>query len=209
MDFSTILQFREKKFWWVDAIFYLSASFLIAAVFCYVIFSVRTSMLKSEIESQTKLMETVGTTQQKEYEKEILGYQKKINSFKSFLKNLKFASSAFAFMEDQTMPYIWFKNFSFNAQSNTITPSGEAEDMEIVSRQINKFEKNEYVKSIGQLNFSIGQGAKTQFNVSLAMDPKWFSYKEPVKTGEPIENIEEPAAETEEPVETIPVEENL
>jgi len=209
MDFSTILQFREKKFWWVDAIFYLSASFLIAAVFCYVIFSVRTSMLKSEIESQTKLMETVGTTQQKEYEKEILGYQKKINSFKSFLKNLKFASSAFTFMEDQTMPYIWFKNFSFNAQSNTITLSGEAEDMEIVSRQINKFEKNEYVKSIGQLNFSIGQGAKTQFNVSLAMDPKWFSYKEPVKTGEPIENIEEPAAETEEPVETIPVEENL
>lgn len=202
MDFSNILQFREKKFWWVDAIFYLSASFFIAAIFCYVAFSFRTAMLKSEIESQVKLLETVGTTKQKEYEKEILGYQKKINSFKSFLKNLKFASSAFTFMEDQTMPYIWFKNFSFNAQSNTITLSGEAEDMEIVSRQINKFEKNEYVKSIGQLNFSIGQSAKTQFNVSLVMDPKWFSYKAPVETQELLET-------TEEPVESVPVEENL
>ena len=189
MDFSTILQFREKKFWWVDAILYLSASFLIAVVFCYIIFSVRTAMLKSEMGNQVKLLEEVGTTQQKEYETEVLGYQKKINSFKSFLKNLKFASSAFIFMEDQTMPYVWFKNFSFNGQSNTIQLSGEAEDMEIVSRQINRLEKNEYVKSMGQLNFSIGQGAKTQFNVSLVLDPKWFSYKEPVS--EPAEETEE------------------
>lgn len=187
MDFSAVLQFREKKLWWVDVILYLSVSFLIAVIFCYVIFSVRTSMIKSEIAKETTKLETVGTTQQKEYEKEVLAYQKKINSFKNFLKNIKFASSGFIFMEEQTLPYIWFKNFSFNQQSNTIQISGEAEDMESVSRQVNRFEKNEYVKSIGLLNFSIGQQARTQFNMSLVLDPKIFKYSEP----EPVEPIEE------------------
>ncbi len=176
MDFSAIFRLRTKKIWWVDVIFYFALSLLIATVFLYLIFIIKNSIQRKEIKDQEAKLETVGTEEQKGYEKDVISYQKKISDFAKLFKNHEFASNVFVFMEKQTLPNIWFKQFNMNEKGSQLQLSGEADNMEAFSRQIAAFEKNEYIKSTDLLNSSLGESARVQFNLNLSLDPKIFSY---------------------------------
>ena len=86
MDFSAIFQMRTKKFWWMDVIFYFVMSMLIATLLCYAIFSIKYNSNKEEIRKQDIALQTVGTDQQKEEEKQVINYQKKILDLQEFKK---------------------------------------------------------------------------------------------------------------------------
>ena len=176
MDFSAIFQLRTKKFWWMDVIFYFVVSLLVATVICYFIFLTKNNLDKDAIKIEAAALQTVGTSQQKEYEKEVINYQKKIGDFSNLLKNYEFASNVFAFMEAQTMPNIWFKQFNLDRKNSGVQLSGESDDMDAFSRQVAILEKNKYVKNVGTLNSSLGSSAKIEFNINLALDQSIFSY---------------------------------
>ncbi|MCX6720938.1 MAG: hypothetical protein NTW11_03995 [Candidatus Staskawiczbacteria bacterium] len=176
MNFSAIFQIRTKKFWWMDVILYFVISLLVATLVCYVIFLTKNSLQEQEINNQIKALQTMGTDQQKEREKEVINYQSKISNFSGLLKNHEFASNVFVFMEAQTLPNVWFKQFSLDAKGNAVQLSGESDDMGALSRQVSVFEKNKYVKSIGALNSSIGELSRIQFNINLVLDKSIFSY---------------------------------
>lgn len=176
MDFSVIFQLRTKRFWWMDVIFYFVVSLLIATIFCYIIFLIKNTIQREDIKKMTVALETVGTEQQKEYERSVISYQKKISDFAKLFKNHEFASHVFNFMQEQTMPNIWFKQFSLDRKNKKAQLFGEADDMEAFSRQVAHFEKNEYVKNVGTLNSALGEFARVQFNLNLALDSEIFSY---------------------------------
>jgi hypothetical protein len=176
MDFSAIFQIKNKKFWWMDVIFYFVISLLIASVLSYLIFLIKNNMQREDIKKEIAALQTVGTGQQKEYEKEVVDYRKKINDFSSLFKNHQFASNVFAFMQAQTMPNVWFKQFGLDEKNSAVQLSGESDDMDAFSRQVASFEKNKYIKSIGTLNSSLGQTAKINFNINLVLDPSIFNY---------------------------------
>jgi len=87
MDLSAIFQLRTKKFWWMDVIFYLVISLLIAAVLCYVIFLTKNNLQRKALVQEVAAMQTVGTQTQKAQEKSVISYQKKIVDFTNLLKN--------------------------------------------------------------------------------------------------------------------------
>lgn len=176
MDFSIIYQLRTKKFWWMDVIFYFVLSLLIAAIFCYLVFVIKIAMQNKEIKDEVSALETVGTDQQKEYEGEVLLYQKKIADFVELFRNHEFASRVFGFIEQQTRPNVWFKRFNMDRKGGAVKLSGEADDMEAFSRQVAAFEKNEYVKKLNVLNSTVGESARVEFNLDVILDPKIFSY---------------------------------
>ena len=76
----------------------------------------------------------------------------------------------------QTMPNVWFKQFSLDEKNNAVQLSGESDDMDAFSRQVAVFENNKYVKSIGTLSSSLGESARVEFNVNLVLDPNIFNY---------------------------------
>ena len=61
-------------------------------------------------------------------------------------------------------------------KNSAVQLSGESDDVDSFSRQVATFEKNQYVKSIGTLNSSLGGSAKIEFNINLVLDQKIFSY---------------------------------
>ncbi|MGA2418061.1 MAG: DUF5018 domain-containing protein [Candidatus Staskawiczbacteria bacterium] len=176
MDFSVIFQLRQKKFWWMDVIFYFAVSLLVATVLCYLIFLTKNSFQRQDIQKETVALHTVGTDQQKAQEKDVINYRNKINDFTALFQNHEFASNAFAFMQTQTMPNIWFKQFTLDEKNSVVQLSGEADNMDAFSRQVATFEKNQYVKSVGTLNSSLGQSTKIEFNIDLALDQNIFNY---------------------------------
>jgi len=176
MDFSAVFQLRTKKFWWMDVIFYFVISLLIATLLTYVVFLAKNSLLRTDIKKETAALQTVGTEQQKEYEANVLNYQKKINDFSGLLKNHEFATNVFAFMQGQTMPNIWFKQFSLDGKTNNVQLTGESDDMDSFSRQVSVFEKNKYIKSVATLNSALGESARIDFNINLVLDQNIFGY---------------------------------
>lgn len=180
----------------MDVIFYLCVSSLIACVFCYFIFSLRISLLQGQISDAAEELKKVGSQEQKAQEAAVLGYIKKINDFNNLFKNHRFASNSFAFMQNQTMPYIWFKQFNLDQKGSTIQLSGQADNMDNYSRQVANFEKNEYVKKVAMLSSTIAADGKVNFNTSLSLDPKIFTYLKDLSL-----NIQAEEEETEEETE--------
>lgn len=176
MDFRILFQLREKRFWWMDVIFYFAVSLLIATVFCYVIFWVKNSIQRQEIKDQITALESVGTGQQKEYEKSVLYYQKKLNDFANIFENHEFASHVFAFMQDHTMPNIWFRQFALDRKNSKVELFGEADDMASFSRQVAVFEESDTVDSVSGLNSALGQEVNIQFSLDMALNPEIFAY---------------------------------
>jgi len=148
----------------------------VAAIFCYIVFLVKNSFQREDIKKEIVALQTVGTIQQKEDEKTVINYQKKISDFADLLNNHEFASNAFAFMEAETMPNIWFKQFSLDEKNAGIQLSGEADSMDALSRQVAVFEKNKYVINIATLNSSLGDSARVAFNINLSLSQDIFSY---------------------------------
>ena len=176
MDFKSIFQQADRKYWWMDIIFYFTMSLLVATVLCYVIFWGKNGMQRSDIKKETLALATVGTDQQKEYEKQVMTYKSKIVDFATLFKNHQFASNVFAFMQNETMPNVWFKQFSLDEKGSQVQLSGEADDMDALSRQVGVFESNKYVKTLATLNSSLSSSAKIDFNINLVLDQSIFSY---------------------------------
>jgi len=199
MDFSVIFQLRNKKFWWMDVIFYFAIALLLASVFSYLIFLLKNNFQRQDIVKETAALQTVGTTQQKEYEEEVVDYRTKIADFVVLFKDHEFASNVLAFMQTQTMPNIWFKQFNLDERNNAVQLVGESDNMDAFSRQVATFEKNKYVKSVGSLSSSLGDSVRVQFSINLALDQSIFSYlsdmasaiKTPVEPEQPITELEE------------------
>jgi len=176
MDFRSIFQLRDKKFWWMDIIFYFVISMLIAVVFCYLIFIIKNNIQRNQIKEEEAKIAEVASEQQKVDEEEVILYKKKIGDFTGLLENHEFSSHAFVFMEQHTRPDLWIKNINIDKNNRKLLVAGETDNMEALSRQVAIFEKNEYVEKIDVLNSTLSDSARINFNLSLILKPEIFSY---------------------------------
>lgn len=174
MDFGIIYQLKTKKFWWLDTIFYFVIALLLATIICFFIFTVKISSQEGKLKELENSIASVGTAQQKETEKEVFKYQKKINDFTVLLAKHKIPTNILKFFEKMTLPNIWFNGFAISSDSSKIQLSGEAEDLITLSRQLFALEGSKFVKDIAELSFEPAETGRTKFNTSFFVDPSIF-----------------------------------
>jgi len=148
MDFGSIIQLKNRKSLWIDVLFYFAVSLFIAMAFCYIIFAIKISLQKSSIKGFEKKTAEIGTEEQKNNEKEIIGYQKRIADYSLIAKDHKITSNILLFLEEITLAKVWFNKFDMSEKEDLVNLSGEAENMDILSQQVSLFEKNEYIEKI-------------------------------------------------------------
>jgi len=176
MDFS-LFQRLKDRFVWTDVIFYSFLAVLITIIASYLIFEYKSHLLRTKIKEVDAKIALYGTEEQKEYEKEVFDYKKQIDNFAAIMGNHKIASNVFVFIEQNTLPNVWFSAFNMSQVTGEIRLSGEAESMEALSRQGQLFEKNkEYVKGITVLNSQAQTTGRVKFILNISLDPKIFNY---------------------------------
>src|SRR3989344_4039191 len=179
MDFSLFYQLRNSKSRWIDYVFYFTCFLLVAAVFCYSIFTFKVYFQKQKVNELDKKILIYSTEQHRESEKKIIDYKKKIDDFTMIINNHRISLNVFSFIEQNTLPNVWFSSFNVSEIRNEINLAGESENMEALSSQVKIFEgSKDYVKSIGVLNFQVVDQGKIRFTVKLSLDPKIFAYSE-------------------------------
>ena len=174
--FSILKKLKDSKLWWVDVVFYFIISSLIATIFCYLIFVVKINSQKASIKDYDISLATVGTDEQKEMEKQIFEKQKKINDYVPFIESHRISSNVLAFLEQNTLPKIWFSRFNMAGNDADITLSGEAETVEIFSKQVSVFEESPYLTKITVLSSTLGEQNRISFNLILSLDPEIFTF---------------------------------
>lgn len=161
----------------IDYLFYLSSILLAVVVFSYLIFNFKIRLQSEAVQDIEKKILGLNTEERQAYDKKIIDYRKKINDFAEILNSHRIASSIFSFLEEKTMGNIWFSNFDMQESDSGIKLSGETENMESLSRQIEVFENSkDYVRGVNVLNSQANSGGKISFLLSISFDPKVFDY---------------------------------
>jgi len=178
MVFNSSYQLKYKESLWIDVIFYFLYALIIAVVFSYFILMVKVyidSQAVNELDNRTANHEF---SQQKIYEKEILDYQKKIDNYSAIVSRYKISSNILSFIEQTTLSNVWFLSLDMSQLTDEIKLSGQAENMEVLGRQIQVFEKSQdYINHIKVFNSDIEPSGKVRFILNLSLNPKIFSYK--------------------------------
>ena len=179
MDFDSIKQFVFKKGLFSDILFYISISLLISAILCYFVFLAKISSQQKTINQIDLSMSTIGTDAQKQKESLIFNYQGKINDFSSLLQNRKSSLNILSLLEQDTMPKVWFNRFNMSEKDRSVVLSGEAESMEVLSRQVMVFESNNSISKIDVLSSTLGDSGRVSFNLNVVLDSKVFAPMQP------------------------------
>jgi len=148
-------------------------------------------MQKNQIADYKIKIEEVGTEEQKQYETEIIAYQKRIKDYLIIIKEHEFSSNAFSLLEKLTLPNVWFNKFSMIAKNDSVALTGETDSMESLSKQISYFEKSEYIEKISLLNSTMQMNGKLGFNLNIVLKPELLLASTIVPVKEETENIDE------------------
>lgn len=168
----------EAEGWKMVVLLYFVLALLTASVFSYGAFFLKAYVLRQKINGIDKEIAAYGTQKQKEQESRVLDYKKKIDDFAAIFGERKVASNIFGFLEEKTLPSVWFFGFDFSQASSEARLLGEAENMEALSRQTRLFEENkDLVKSVNVVNAQTISGGKIRFVLSLSFEPKIFAEK--------------------------------
>lgn len=168
----------KSKFVWTDVIFYSFLAVLITIIASYLIFEYKSYLLRVKIKEVDAKIALYGTEEQKDHEKQVFEYKKQIDNFAAIMASHKIASDVFAFIEQNTLPNVWFSSFNMSAATNEVRLAGEAQTMEALSRQGQLFEKNkDYVKGITVLNTQGEASGKVKFILNISLNPAIFLWK--------------------------------
>ncbi len=188
MDLSLFSKLKNSQGRWIQPLLYLALALLIAASVCYAIFAFKIYLQNTKISELNSQLALYGSPSEKLSESKFLDYKKKIDYFNSIIKNHKTSSGAFNFLEQKTLPNIWYSGISILELKNEITLTGEAATMEALSRQVKLFEESAGdIKNVSILSSKMGDQGRTQFSLTLSVYPKMFTPLAPADNAQPTQ----------------------
>lgn len=180
MNFSLFTNFNLKnnRPQIITALFYASIALAVVIVICYGIFLFKAYLINQKITEVDKKIAVYGTIEQRNSEQKVFTYKKKIDSFSQVIATHRITTGVFNFIEQHTVPSLWFSSFGLLEERNELDLSGETENLETLSSQLNAFENNkEYVANASLLNSQVTGQGKVSFVMTLILNPKIFTYK--------------------------------
>lgn len=139
----------------------------------FVYFHLSSEEFSKKIKEKEKLL--LKNETEKELENKIILYEGKIRNFKKLLSKHKNLRNVFNFIEQISHPDVWFKSFSFETESGSLTLTAETKNLMTVSQQIIILrEQKEIIDKINLSNVGMNDKGKVNFSLELTLSPKIF-----------------------------------
>lgn len=175
MNFNFVGQIKDHRLGLVKGIFYFLWALLAAIVICYVIFTYNVSVVNRKMDQLEQKMLVYASAEQKASEDQVLSYKKRVDDFTVLINNHRISSNVFSFIEQKTLPNVWYVSFNVSETKKEINLLGEAQNMEALSNQLKIFEgSKEYVSHIGVISSRLTPQGKVRFTLSLSLKPEIF-----------------------------------
>lgn len=176
MDSELLKLIKNKESLVANIAFYILCSLLVVFVLSYFILAFKANIQAEEINELDNMI-AEGEGQQKAFEDKVLEYRRKINDYALVIGNHKISSEVFDFIEKRTLSNVWFSTFDMSQYTNEIRLTGETENLESLSQQVQVFEKSQdYINNINVLDSQVQGPSKVRFTMALSLNPNNFTY---------------------------------
>ncbi|OGZ68377.1 MAG: hypothetical protein A3D44_01770 [Candidatus Staskawiczbacteria bacterium RIFCSPHIGHO2_02_FULL_42_22] len=175
VDFQQIHQTKTTASFWIDFLFYFVCYLLAVAVICFAIFSLKAYFLHQNINDLDQKIAAAGTSTQKQEEKDLITYKKRVEDFTSLINGHTISLNIFNFIEQKTLPSVWFSAFDVSQAKNEFTLAGQAKDMKALSNQVKIFEESTAeVKNVSVLNSQVSGNGSVTFVINMVLEAMFF-----------------------------------
>lgn len=152
-------------------LFYFSLILFLSFVVSFFIFKYHVLV---QAQKEMKTLEVIlieGMTPEKlAMERELLGYEKKIDKFSTLIARQTKGSKFFSAFEKVVHPQVWFSEISLNIREGIVGLSGHAKDLEVVEEQLLIIHNQVWFKSVSLEAISTTEGEEVNFNLLISFD---------------------------------------
>jgi len=164
----------EKAPFWQEVLLYISIVLLAVII---LVCSILSYSYKKSLVTISDLEVALGNERTPEkiiLEKEVVGWEKKINDFAVLGGNHYFVSKFFAVIEENCHPRVWFSKLNLDSLSNSFSVSGSTDNFASLGQQLIIFKNNPIFKTVTLSQVSINKSGQVEFGLNIILDPKVF-----------------------------------
>lgn len=158
----------------INILFYFSLVLVLTSVSVFFILDYYQNQTSQTLKELEIILNEGKTSQEVVLEKEILGYQKKINNFSFLIDSHKDINNFFPILEKNTHPKVEFTQFSLNPEDFQITLSGETESFQTLDQQILIFKQEKLIKDFSLSELFINKDGGVRFGFIFFLNPQIF-----------------------------------
>jgi len=119
---------------------------------------------------------SIGSSEERLKEIEVLEAQRKINDFSKIFNNHRVVSPFFKLLENLTHPKVWFFSLNLDVKNSFALLSGYAGDFEALDQQLKIFEKEKMIEKVKLESLSIKEEGFPNFTLQLFLKKDLFKY---------------------------------
>lgn len=160
---------------WQNILFYLSMILLVAAISLYFVFDHLQKKSATTIQDLQDMISQEKTSEEVSLEKEVSGYQKKIQDFSQLLSKHLYSSNFFDFIEENCHPKVWFSQINLNPGQAEVNLLGEAESFTVIGQQIMILQSSPLVKNVALPQMAIGKKGRVDFSLNITLNQAVFN----------------------------------
>jgi len=164
----------EKVPSWQKALLYISMFLLASIVLACSIFNYSYKKSLVTLGQLEDAFDMEKTPEKVLLEKEIVGWEKKINDFSVLGNKHYFVSKFFAVIEENCHPRVWFSKLNLESTSNSFSVAGSTDNFASLGQQLIIFKGNPIFKSVTLSQVSINRNGQVEFGLNITLDPKIF-----------------------------------
>jgi len=159
---------------WQNILFYFSFGLILMVVLTYFILDIYLNKAETTSKNLEETLAREKTAEEIVLEKEVFGYQRKIEGFSKLINQHLFSSKFFEFIEKNSHPQVWFSKLDLNPVKGEAKLTGEAENFTILHQQLQILRANPLVKNLNLVKITIGKEGRVNFELNLDLDPDLF-----------------------------------
>jgi len=134
------------------------------------------SYLKTRVDTVKKQIDRMGGKISFQEKENILNLYSQLTNISALLDQHIKGSNFFSFMEEKTLPDIYFFKGQFNLRDKAIILEGNAPSYKALAQQIKAFKESPLIKNVN-LQDSFRKGEGISFSLLLSFDKNLFKFK--------------------------------
>lgn len=164
---------RIRLPFWVIILGALTIILIIAFLVSYFYLVVSIKKISQEIQEKEPILSPLEENIRSK-EGELAPLAKKIDNFAELLQKHEKPLNIFNFLEEVSLPAVWFSDFAFSSENGEVIVSGEADSFITLEQQILILKQEPFVKNLSVSEVSMGEGGEVIFTFLIAFNPQVF-----------------------------------
>jgi hypothetical protein len=166
---------EKKSSFSINFLLFISILILISSGAGYFWIKSQVNETEEEVQQLHRDILSIKEGKNKEIEKQVFDYAKKINDFSALIGEREELFPFFDFLEGLTHRRVSLTNLFLETKTGDLSLEGKTENFKILAEQMLIFEENNSVINPTITNLSLGEEGGVEFGIALSLDPGIFN----------------------------------